>query len=190
MKFKSALSGLRALRGDLRVYLLISLCVFSAGFQANCRDKEKKMESSSYVVDLVDKFEVAPAGDSDILRLVNQGEYKISKKDPKYEWYANVIKDYKAEGKPLFVEFEPIEKKVLNMFLPSKRRIEYVADQPKDNKLNVALLMAPSLYYLKTTRKNYEEMKKLLTESLKNNSTVLVTTDPDTKEILDARIQP
>lgn len=66
----------------------------------------------------------------------------------------------------------------------------YVADQPKDRKLKVALLMAPSLYFLKTTRKNYEEMRKLLTESLKNNSTVLVTTDSETKEILDARVQP
>ena len=185
MKFKGARSRLH-----LCVLPLISLCVFGAGFQANCGNKEKKMESSSYVVGLVDEFEVAPDGDSDTLRMLNQGEYKISKKDPKYDWYANVIRDYKAERKPLFVEFEPIEKKVLNIFLPSKRRIEYVADQPKDGKLDVALLMAPSLYFLKTTRKGYEEMRKLLTESVKNQSVVLVTTDPDTKEILDARLQP
>jgi len=188
MEFKSALSGLHTLRSNLRVHLLVSLCVFSAGFQAICR--EKKMESSSYVVDLVDSFEVAPAGDSDILHLLDRGEYKVSKKDPKYEWFANVIKDYKAERKPLFVEFDPIEMKILNVFLPSRHRIEYVVDQPKDDKLKVALLMAPSLYFLKSTRKDYEELRGLLTESMKNNSTVLVTTDPDTKEILDARLQP
>src|SRR5262249_31795075 len=115
---------------------------------------------------------------------------KISKKDPKYEWFANVIRDYKAERKPLFVEFDPIEKQVLNIFLPSRHRIEYVADQPKDDMLNVALMMAPSLYFLKTARKDYEELRRLLTESMKNNSTVLVSTDPDTKEILDARLHP
>jgi len=185
MKFKGTRIGLH-----LRVLPLISLCVFSAGFQANCDNKEKKMESSSYVVGLVDKFEVAPAGDSDTLSLLNQGEYRISKKDRKYDWYANVIRDFKAERRPLFVEFEPIEKKVLNIFLPAEYQIEYVADQPKDGKLDVALLMAPSLYFLKTTRKGYEEMRKLLTESVKNQSAVLVTTDTDTKEILDARLQP
>src|SRR6266511_3279312 len=174
MKFKGTRIGLH-----LRVLPLISLCVFGAGFQANCGNKEKKMESSSYVVGLVDKFEVAPAGDSDTLSLLNQGEYRISKKDRKYDWYANVIRDFKAERRPLFVEFEPIEKKVLNIFLPSEYQIEYVA-----------LLMSPALYFLKTTRKGYEEMRKLLTESVKNQSVVLVTTDTDTKEILDARLQP
>lgn len=148
------------------------------------------MESSSYVVDFVDKFEITPAGDSDILRLRNRGEYKISKKDPMYEWYAKTIKSYKAEDKPLFVQFEPIEKRVLDIFLPSERRIQYVEDQPIDDKLKVGLLRSPSQYFLKTTRSNYEEMRKLLTESVKNQATVWVTIDMDTKEILDARLKP
>ena len=148
------------------------------------------MESSSYVVDFVDKFEIAPDGDSDILWLLKHGEYKISKKDPRYERYAKVIKDHKTENKPLFVEFMPIERKVLNIFLPLKRQIEYVTDQPVDGKLKVALWRSPSLYFLKTTRSNYEEMRKFLTESAKNKSTVWVTIDPYTKDILDARLQP
>ena len=47
----------------------------------------------------------------------------------------------------LFIEFEPVEKKVLNIFLPSEYQIEYVTDQPVDGKLKVALWRSPSLYF-------------------------------------------
>src|SRR5262249_48867786 len=114
MEFKIARTGLRTLRSNLHIYPLILLCVFSAGFQSNSRDEEKKMESSSYVVDFVDKFEIAPDGDSDILWLLKHGEYKINKKDRMYEWYAKIIKSYKSKNKLLFVEFAPMERKVLD----------------------------------------------------------------------------
>lgn len=145
------------------------------------------MNSTEYVVATVDGFRVPDEGPDAVLRMHDSGDYQIAKDDPRFEVWSRMIKDYRAAAKPLYVEFNPATRAVKEIFQPVIHRIRHVAQEQKDDRVDVVLLMAPSMYHLKTKRANYEKMLRLLEESVRSATPVLVTAHPDTQEILDVR---
>jgi hypothetical protein len=130
------------------------------------------------------------AGQSDaILRLGDTHSYTVSKKDQRFTIWSRLLRERQVSKGPVYVESDPVTGVVQNIFLPSVRRIESVALEPKDNRLNVTVFMAPSLYFIETTRADYEELRRMLEESARTKTPVLITIQPDTLEILDARAQ-
>ncbi|HKR11880.1 MAG TPA: hypothetical protein VJT15_07480 [Pyrinomonadaceae bacterium] len=183
---------LRSKRHDIKtsgfqVLTLILIVVVSMAFQGKRHGRERVMDKNNYIVDKIDSFQTSAPAATAVLRTDSNGDYQIAKNNILFDVWSNMINDYKTEGKPLYIEFDPATKMVKEIFQPVMRRIEHVAQDVKDDRLKVILFMAPSTYHLKVSRANYDEMKQRLEESIKKATPILVTAHPDTQEILDVR---
>jgi len=138
-------------------------------------------------VEKVTRFD-DPGGQADArVELGSAGAFTVAKKDPRFKVWSQILKDWQASGQPVYVETDAATGAVRNLFLPSPRIIEHVAAQPEDGRLKVVLFMAPSLYHVKTTRADYDALRQKLEDAVKTQQPVLVTSHPDTQEILDVR---
>jgi hypothetical protein len=70
---------------------------------------------------------------------------------------------------------------------PTARYIEAVGAQPEGDRLRVILLMSQSVFSLKTSHPSFNEFRSLIEGAIQNGAQLLVTTDPDTQEIVDVR---
>jgi hypothetical protein len=142
--------------------------------------------SVSHIVDFDEHSQQSDA----VLRLEDKNSYSVSKQDPRFAVWARIIRERQASHGSLYVEYDPATFVIKALFLPSVRQIEFVAPQPEGNRLRVTIFMAPSLYFIDTTRPNYQQLKQSLEQSARTKSEISVTTHPDTLEILDARPLP
>lgn len=137
-------------------------------------------------VDRVASFDHTSGSDG-ILRLRSAGPFVLDAKDRRFPVWSRMIQERIASDGPVYVESEMDNHRVKNLFQPSLRQIEIVASQPEGERLNVVLLMAQSMFWVRTKHPNYEQLRRELTEGVQSGAKIWVTAHPDTQEILDAR---
>jgi hypothetical protein len=145
------------------------------------------MQNLKVSVEKVTRFEDPSEQVNATLRLASGGTYTIPKKDPRFAVWSRLLKERQASGQLVYVESDLKTRTVTNIFLPSRRRIEFVASKPEEDRLKVILFMAPSVYFVKTSRADYDQLRRTLEEAVRTKAEVLVTAHPDTQEILDVR---
>lgn len=114
--------------------------------------------------------------------------YIVDRHDPRLEVWSRMIKQSITSGKPLYIEFDPDTERINRILQPSFRQVEFVASTPEGSRLKLTFNMAPSAYFLDTTRSEYPGWRALLEEHKRTKAPLLVTEDPETQEVLDARV--
>ena len=145
------------------------------------------MENLRVTVGRVVDFDDQSKQPDAILKLNDTNAYLVSKKDPRFEVWARMIKERRTQQGLLYVEFQLPMYRVTKILLPSLRRIESVALQPEGTRVKVVIFMAPSLYFINSARTGFRELRRVLEESTRTNTDLFLSIDPDSLEILDAR---
>jgi hypothetical protein len=148
---------------------------------------ERKMVKLGVSVNRVAGFEPPSPNADGILRLRDGNAYAVDRVDPRLEIWSRMIRQTETSARALYIEFDPTNRRIHRIFQPSLRRVESVGESPEGNRLKVTFLMAPSAYFVYTTRPDYAALRRLLEQHLKSRGPLLVTEDPGTQEVLDAR---
>ena len=126
--------------------------------------------------------------DFSVLQLVDGENYALRKQNPKYKGWVEFIYASKPRD-PMYVETEPGTRNVKSLLGPLPRRVQYVAPELEEGRLDVILLMCPSVCYLNPDlgEEKFKSFREQLEYAMRSKDEVLVTTRPATMEILDVR---
>ena len=135
----------------------------------------------------VTAFDQSSGGEHDVLTLQGSESFRLSRKSKLHAVWVDMVQNRRETGLPLYIEFLPLNREAVDLFLPSLHRVVTVAAKPEDGRLMVNLFMAPSNYFLRENRPDFQELRRKLETYQDKQEEVLVTAHPDTQEILDAR---
>jgi hypothetical protein len=138
-------------------------------------------------VDLVVSFENGGSSEA-VLKLKDGTICRIDRTNRRFNVWSDIIKKKQAAAAPLYVACGAATGQLTTLLLPALRQVVSVA--PQADRLNVQFLMSPSVYFVRTTRPGYAEMKQTLEAAAKSQAPVLVTDDVREPEILDVRQPP
>ena len=126
--------------------------------------------------------------DFSILQLADGENYALRKGNPKYKGWVEFIYESKPRD-PMYVETEPDTRNVKSLLGPLPRRVQYIAPELEEGRLDVILLMCPSVCYLNADlgEEKFNSFREQLEYAMRSKGEVLVTTRPSTMEILDVR---
>lgn len=144
------------------------------------------MDSLKAAVGKISQFTEPAGGTEATFHLEAVGLLHISRKSHAYDVWTRIIRDRQAEKLPLYVEYDSQTRQLEDVEIPSRRKIDYVANKVESNRLKVLYYMAPSEYFLRADAPHYQEMRHLLEEAVHSKAELYVT-DSDKHEILDVR---
>lgn len=151
---------------------------------------EAGMDDVRVVVDRVQSFEDAPPAPDAVLTLNDGTRCLLARDDKRFPFWSQFLPEDKESGAPVWVQFEAASGRARAVMPTALRQIEMVDAEPRDGRLSVEILMAPSPYFLKADRPDYEALKARLSESAKTQKPLLMVINPVTSEIMDARTPP
>ena len=152
----------------------------------NTTKRSLHMEPLKASVGKISQFSEPAGGDSATFHLETVGTLYVSRKSHAYQTWTRLLRDWQAEKKPLYVEFDPHTRQIEDIEIPVRRKIDYVASSLEGNRLKVLYYMAPSEYFLRADAPHYQEMRRLLEEAIHSKAELYVT-DSDKRDILDVR---
>ncbi len=123
-----------------------------------------------------------------ILQLADGESYALRKDNPKYRGWVEFIYESKPRDS-MYVETEPGTRNVKSLLGPLPRRVQYIAPELEEGRLDVFLLMCPSVCYLNVDlgEEKFNSFREQLEDAMRSKGEVLVTTRPSNMEILDVR---
>jgi hypothetical protein len=127
-----------------------------------------------------------PRGQADGTLVLKDGtRCTLPGKDPRFSTWARILKGARTQDMPVYLECgaDGSAKTILPF---AARRIEQV-NEPAGEKAAVTLFLSPSIHHLRTSHRNYADMRALLEDAVKTERPVLLAVDPKTLEILAAR---
>lgn len=145
------------------------------------------MEASRTLIDWSEQLVVAETGEHDTLQLRAQGELLLNKRAARRTWWMRAIAAQQAAGLPLYLVYDPMDRSLLEIFLPMPHRIEYVAPESQEDRLAVGLLAVETSVFLHLNHNEFVRIRSLLAASVSQPDEVLVTINSENREILDAR---
>lgn len=151
---------------------------------------EAGMDDVRVVVDRVKSFEDAPPAPDAVLTLHDGTRCLLARDDKRFAFWSQILPADQASGAPVWVQYEAASGRARAVMPTSLRQIEKVDAEPKDGRLSVQILMAPSRYFLKVDRPDYEALKARLVESATSHKPLLMVINPTVSEIMDARTPP
>jgi hypothetical protein len=151
---------------------------------------EAGMDDVRVVVDRVKSFEDAPPAPDAVLTLNDGTRCLLAREDKRFPFWSQFLPEDKESGAPVWVQFEAASGRARAVMPTALRQIETVDAEPKDGRLAVRILMAPSRYFLKVDRPDYEALKARLSESATSHKPLLMVINPVASEIMDARTPP
>lgn len=123
------------------------------------------------------------------LRLGDGETYGIRKDDRRFGDWAAFLNRWHALGLPVYVEADEDTRAVRMLLPPIARHVESVGERPGDDgRLPVNIFASPSVHHLNAARPNFGEMREMLEQAAEGGREVLITTDPNSGEIL--HVQP
>ncbi len=102
----------------------------------------------------------------------------------RFDYWLGFLKDKQESGTPVYVQADPATGAVRRILVVLPKRIESVGDAPEGDRLSVAILREPSIYFLRTSRPEYGEWRDRLKDAQKAHAALPLVVEPETKEIL------
>lgn len=127
-----------------------------------------------------------------VLELADHSLYSLSKNEPRFSVWKNMLESRRDYGGYVYVEAELRGEvsEVREVFIPSRHRVQSVSEGAKDGRLAVVLPPSPSLRYLNPATPNFDKMLKMLRDAQRSGEILLVTVNPYTKEVIYVREVP
>lgn len=134
--------------------------------------------------------EPAEAGDVELVVDDEEGEasLRLGRDNPRFGMWVEYLSSRRDAGTPVYVEADE-ENRVLSVLPSYLFTVEVVEDAPGGGAF-VAFLQSPAASPLRASHPRYEDLRALLEDAAAAHSTLLVTCEPDTREIVDARRPP
>jgi hypothetical protein len=149
----------------------------------------KPMSSGKVIVDKVTGFD-DPGGTADVtVRFADGSQCHLQRTHAHFDYFAKLLPDEQKQGQLVYAECDD-SGTLQDVQLPALRKIEKVADQPEGDRLKVQIFMSPSRHYLRTTRANYDQLRKQLVEAAASDEPMLITVGAGGTEIFDVRKPP
>ncbi|HXB56636.1 MAG TPA: hypothetical protein VN461_17845 [Vicinamibacteria bacterium] len=127
----------------------------------------------------------APPGSSEgTLRLADGSRFTLLRSDKRFDFWLGLLKDKQDSGTPIYVQADPATGAVRRILVVLPKRIESVGNAPEGDRLSVAILREPSMYFLRTTRADYAEWRDRLKDAQQTHAPLPLVVEPDSKEIL------
>jgi hypothetical protein len=139
----------------------------------------------SVVVDGVASF--TKTGQGAELKLQDGSMCLVSGQSPSFDLWSSLLQHAQRYHSPVYVAYEATTREVRVLLLADAYTVVSVAPDPESDGFCVSFRQSAAIHYLKRTRRNYEEMKRILEEAKRTRQQVLVTDDVQTMEIIDAR---
>jgi hypothetical protein len=117
--------------------------------------------------------------------LLSDGEtYALSGEDPRHQEWIKFLSAWREHGKPVYVEAD--DSRLVEMVLaPIARRVEHVSEEPEGGFHQVVIFTSPSIHRLNRAHPRFKQMRQRLEIAAGTGKEVLITTHPNTGEILD-----
>jgi len=182
-----ARTGRGGARRGACLVLAVLACVGAREVKAMSQSKVTAMpETKVTVAAVVGLDNPGGAGDA-TLRLADGSALRVKHGSPLVTFLSEWTQ--KKKTKPLYVE-SGADGEVRLVLPTALRQVARVDTEPKGDRLGVDIRMSPSRHFLSTTRAHFAEQRQLLEQSATNKQPLLLTVQPDTMEILDARQPP
>jgi hypothetical protein len=143
------------------------------------------MTNFSVVVDGVASFTKTTQGAE--LTLQDGTVCLVSGQSPSFDLWSRLLQHAQRYHSPVYVACEPTTHEVKVLLPADAYNVESVTPDPEGDGFRVSFRQSAAVHYLKRTRRNYDEMKRILDEAVRTGQQVLVTDDVRTMEIIDAR---
>jgi len=125
-----------------------------------------------------------------IIRLIDGSSFKLSSAERKFVFWESLINEVKNSGDPIAVEFQEESGKVTDLYWPVARAIQSISATPDPDRWNVVFVSAPSVYFLRASRPNFDDLRQRLERAAATKAELLITSNGDTLEVIDAREVP
>jgi len=102
--------------------------------------------------------------------------------------WMDILTKRQTDQRPVFVRYETSTNQVFEVISPIVRKVDHIGTTTNDGNLKIGFLMAPSMYFIKTSTHNYNAMHQILNDAFHSKKDVLITSDPETLELLDVRL--
>ncbi len=109
------------------------------------------------------------------------------RQEPGYDLWVKLVGHAQRYHSPLYVACDPTTRRIKVLLPTDVYNVESVVPAPARDHLEVAFRQSAAVHYLKPSRRNYGEMKRVLEEALHTGQLVLVTDDQRNLEIIDVR---
>jgi len=177
----------RARTGACLVLLAVWACAGAREVKAMSQSRVTAMPETKVTVAAVVALDDPGGAGEATLRLADGSALRVPRQSPLLAFLAEWTRKKKA--KPLYVESDAGGE--VRLVLPAAlRQVQRVDTEPKGDRLGVDIRMSPSRHFLKTTRANFAEQRQLLEHAAANKQPLLLTVQPESLEILDARQPP
>lgn len=108
--------------------------------------------------------------------------------NPRFGMWVEYLSSRRDAGTPVYVESDE-DNQVLSVLPSYLYTVEAIEDAPDGGSL-VCFLQSPAVSPLRESHPHYEDLRALLSNAAESHSTLLVTCEPDDREIVDARQPP
>ncbi len=155
--------------------------------KAMSQSKVTAMPETKVTVAAVVALDDAGGAADATLRLADGSALRVKRGSPLFGFLSDWTQ--KKKTKPLYVESDADG--VVRLVLPAAlRQVARVDAEPQGDRLGVDIRMSPSRHFLSTARAHFAERRQLLEQAAAARQPLLLTVQPDSLEILDARQPP
>jgi hypothetical protein len=122
-----------------------------------------------------------------LIKMSSSDVLALNKDKKLFELWRQIIERRISANEPVFIRYHKDSRTIDDVLGSYERRIELIERKQADNRVNIVIFMAPSIYYVSNDNPRFDSVMTELQKSLDKQAPVYVVNDPDTLEILDAR---
>jgi hypothetical protein len=98
------------------------------------------------------------------------------------EVWADVLASLQQQEAPAYIEIDPASSQITRLLIPQVVNVGSI--KPKDQGVEVELIISHAIHFLRATHPRYQELLRLLRSAQASGQQVAVTEDPSSHEIL------